>query len=103
MNERVVVTGLGVLAANGNNVHDFELALRKGQSGIRLNEDMIESGFACHVAGVPQGIDELAEASFTLGSSTSTRSAWPTRTWCGRRAARMRRRPRNSLVTTRLT
>jgi 3-oxoacyl-(acyl-carrier-protein) synthase len=64
MRERVVVTGIGVLAANGNNVRDFELALRKGQSGIRLNADMVESGFACHVAGVPQGVDELAEASF---------------------------------------
>jgi 3-oxoacyl-(acyl-carrier-protein) synthase len=64
MSERVVVTGLGVLAANGNNVRDFELALRKGQSGIRLNEQMVAGGFGCHVAGVPRGVDELAEASF---------------------------------------
>jgi len=59
-----VVTGLGVLAANGNNVHDFELALRKGQSGITLNEKMVECGFGSHVAGVPQGIDELAASYF---------------------------------------
>jgi len=64
MTRRVVVTGLGVLAANGNNVHDFELALRKGQSGIALNEQMLEHGFGCHVAGVPQGIDDIAASYF---------------------------------------
>ncbi len=64
MSNRVVVTGLGVLAANGNGIHDFELALRKGQSGIRTNEKMIECGFGSHVAGVPRGTDELAESYF---------------------------------------
>ena len=38
MSNRVVVTGLGVLAANGNGIHAFELALRKGHSGIRQND-----------------------------------------------------------------
>jgi 3-oxoacyl-(acyl-carrier-protein) synthase len=61
---RVVITGLGVIAANGSNVRDFELALREGRSGIRLNENMVEQGFGSHVAGVPQGIDELAEGLF---------------------------------------
>ena len=64
MTQRVVVTGLGVLAANGNNVHDFELALRKGQSGISVNEQMVEQGFGSHVAGVPQGVDEIAASYF---------------------------------------
>jgi len=64
MTNRVVVTGLGVLAANGNGIRDFELALRKGQSGIRANEKMIECGFGSHVAGVPQGTDEIAESYF---------------------------------------
>lgn len=61
---RVVVTGLGVVAPNANGVDDFELALRKGQSGIRANESMIEYGFASQVAGVPQGVDEIAESYF---------------------------------------
>jgi 3-oxoacyl-(acyl-carrier-protein) synthase len=65
MSRRVVVTGIGVLAPNGNGVRDFELALRKGLSGIRVNEKMVECGFGSHVAGVPQGIDELAEAYFS--------------------------------------
>ena len=30
---------------------------------------MQESGFACRVAGVPQGVDELAEASFDQHSA----------------------------------
>ncbi|MBW2314747.1 MAG: beta-ketoacyl-[acyl-carrier-protein] synthase family protein [Deltaproteobacteria bacterium] len=64
MRRRVVVTGIGVLAPNGNGVADFELALRKGRSGLRVNEAMVEHGFRSHVAGVPQGVDELAEATF---------------------------------------
>ena len=52
--QRVVVTGLGVVAPNGNGLGDFELALRKGRSGIRFSEDMEEHGFACQVVGVPQ-------------------------------------------------
>jgi len=64
MNRRVVVTGLGVIAPNGNGLREFELALRKGRSGIRRHPKMEEAKFACQVAGTPQGIDALAEASF---------------------------------------
>jgi len=64
VSRRVVISGLGVLAPNGNGLREFELALRKGRSGLRAHEGMIESGFACRVAGVPQGVDELASASF---------------------------------------
>jgi 3-oxoacyl-(acyl-carrier-protein) synthase len=64
MRRRVVVTGLGVVAPNAVGVADFETALREGRSGIRRNEAMVEHGFACQVAGVPQGADELAEKAF---------------------------------------
>ena len=64
MSRRVVVTGAGVIAPNANGVDDFELALRKGRSGIRRHERMAELGFASCVAGVPQGTDEMAAASF---------------------------------------
>jgi len=64
MSARVVITGMGVVAPNANNVHDFELALRKGASGIRANEAMAEAGFASRVAGVPQGVDAIAESLF---------------------------------------
>jgi len=59
---RVVVTGLGVVAPNANGLADFELALRKGRSGCRHQESMAELRFACQVAAVPQGTEELAEA-----------------------------------------
>jgi 3-oxoacyl-(acyl-carrier-protein) synthase len=61
---RVVVTGLGIIAPNGNGTRNFEMALRKGQSGIRYQAIMEEKKFGCHVAGTPQGVDELAEAAF---------------------------------------
>jgi 3-oxoacyl-(acyl-carrier-protein) synthase len=61
---RVVVTGLGVIAPNANGLGDFELALRKGRSGIRHVPAMAEHKFACTVGGAPQGVDELAEAAF---------------------------------------
>ena len=64
MRQRVVVTGLGVVAPNANDPRDFELALRKGRSGLRANAAMAEHGFGCRVAGVPQGVDAIAEAYF---------------------------------------
>ena len=64
MTRRVVITGLGVIAPNGNGIRHFELALRKGQSGVRYQPKMEECKFACRVAGCPEGVDELAEASF---------------------------------------
>jgi 3-oxoacyl-(acyl-carrier-protein) synthase len=64
MSTRVVITGMGVVAPNGNGLQDFELALRKGHSGIRSDEDMAAAGFASRVAGVPQGIDEIAASTF---------------------------------------
>ena len=62
---RVVVTGLGVIAPNGNGVGEFESALRKGRSGIRFQQVMADHKFGSHVAGVPEGIDELSAAAFS--------------------------------------
>jgi 3-oxoacyl-(acyl-carrier-protein) synthase len=64
MSVRVVITGLGVIAPNGNGLRDFELALRKGSSGLRAHAEMREAGFACQVAGVPQGVDAIATSYF---------------------------------------
>jgi 3-oxoacyl-(acyl-carrier-protein) synthase len=64
MSQRVVITGLGVIAPNANGLPDFELALRKGKSGIRRHAEMAAAGFGCRVAGVPQGVEELADAAF---------------------------------------
>ncbi|MGH7804294.1 MAG: beta-ketoacyl-[acyl-carrier-protein] synthase family protein, partial [Candidatus Binatia bacterium] len=64
MKRRVVVTGLGVVAPNGVGLAAYELALRAGESGIRTVEKLKELGFACTVAGIPQGVDEVAQKTF---------------------------------------
>jgi 3-oxoacyl-(acyl-carrier-protein) synthase len=56
---RVVVTGMGVLAPNGHGLAAYEAALRNGVSGIRFIETLREHNFACQVGGVPQGVETL--------------------------------------------
>ena len=61
---KVVVTGLGVVAPNGYGLEAYTEALREGVSGIRhigLHEEL---KFACTVGGIPEGIDEMSEAYF---------------------------------------
>lgn len=64
MTRRVVITGVGVVAPNGNGQAEFDLALRKGKSGLRVESSMVEHKLACQVAGIPQGTEELAAATF---------------------------------------
>ncbi|MEE3330432.1 MAG: beta-ketoacyl-[acyl-carrier-protein] synthase family protein [Myxococcota bacterium] len=63
--ERVVITGMGVIAPNGNGKAAFAEALRAGKSGLRHQQVMEDQGFGCHVAGTPEGTDELAERTFS--------------------------------------
>ena len=62
---RVVITGLGVIAPNANGVADFDMALRKGRSGLKHQETMAEAKFGCTVAGTPVGVDALCDETFT--------------------------------------
>jgi len=64
MSQRVVVTGMGVVAPNATSLEAFEQALRQGSSGIRYFEKLAELKFGCQVAGVPEGIDRLCETYF---------------------------------------
>lgn len=64
MNRRVVITGMGVVAPNGIGLEAYDRALRAGESGLRHDENMEESKFACTVSAVPQGADEVAERYF---------------------------------------
>jgi 3-oxoacyl-(acyl-carrier-protein) synthase len=57
--ERVVVTGLGVIAPNGNGTAAFARALREGKSGIRFLPHLRDLGLLCQVGGIPEGIDDL--------------------------------------------
>jgi 3-oxoacyl-(acyl-carrier-protein) synthase len=59
MPERVVVTGLGVVAPNGHGKEAFSRALRECKSGIRFHQHLRDFGLACQVGGIPEGIDEL--------------------------------------------
>lgn len=64
MPERVVVTGMGVVAANAHGVDAFEQALREGRSGITFHPKLRDLGFGCQVGGVPEVSDELKRAYF---------------------------------------
>ncbi len=55
---RVVVTGMGVVAPNGNNLPEFKNAIINGRSGIRFLKELKEHNFACQVAGIPAEINE---------------------------------------------
>ena len=58
MTQRVVVTGLGIVAPNGHGLKEYESALRAGKSGIRFIPRLEELNFRCQVGGAPQGIKE---------------------------------------------
>ena len=74
---RVVVTGMGVVAPNGCGLETYTEALRGGVSGIRHVPLLEELKFGCTVGGIPEGVDEIAEAYFApdelLAMNTSHR------------------------------
>ncbi len=53
MEDRVVVTGLGICAPNGVTLDDFTNSLREGISGISFQQKLKDLNFGCQVAGVP--------------------------------------------------
>ena len=65
MDNRVVVTGMGVIAPNAHGLADYEAALREGRSGIRYIEKLQQQKFACQVGGIPQHVDDLKKAYFS--------------------------------------
>jgi 3-oxoacyl-(acyl-carrier-protein) synthase len=54
MGNRVVITGLGVVAPNGLNIPDFLHAIQNGVSGIRFVPEYEDLKFNCQVSGTPQ-------------------------------------------------
>jgi 3-oxoacyl-(acyl-carrier-protein) synthase len=63
--ERVVVTGLGVLAPNGHGLQNFAGALREGKSGIKFHQHLADVNFGCQVGGIPEGVEELQKKYLT--------------------------------------
>ena len=53
INNRVVITGIGVVAPNALGAADFEVALKEGRSGIRFFEISQSLNFRCQIAGKP--------------------------------------------------
>lgn len=62
---RVVITGLGVVAPNGVGVPAFTDAIKNGISGIRQDEQLQQLQFSCQIAGKPQITDEIKSVYFT--------------------------------------
>ncbi len=54
---RVVITGIGVIASNGNNVNEFWNALLAGKSGIDRISLFDPAEYRCQIAGEVKGFD----------------------------------------------
>jgi 3-oxoacyl-(acyl-carrier-protein) synthase len=72
--KRVVVTGLGVVAANGVGLAAFRSALRQGISGLRFDPRLRDLNFTCQVMGVPEVSDEMAARVLTPEQMRATNS-----------------------------
>ncbi|HEX8577737.1 MAG TPA: beta-ketoacyl-[acyl-carrier-protein] synthase family protein [Flavobacterium sp.] len=60
MENRVVITGLGVVAPNGTGIDAFTNAIRNGISGIQHDPELERLQFSCQISGTPQVSTELA-------------------------------------------
>jgi len=65
MDNRVVITGLGVCAPNGTSIDEFSDAIKKGLSGIRHQPDLEALNFSCQIAGKPTLNEERISQYFT--------------------------------------
>ena len=61
MNNRVVITGLGVVAPNGVGVSDFLESLKAGISGVQFYPELKEHKFSCCIGGIPDVSQEMKE------------------------------------------
>lgn len=58
MKNRVVITGLGVVAPNGVGLEAFSNAIKNGESGITFHQQLADLNFSCCIGGVPQISEE---------------------------------------------
>jgi 3-oxoacyl-(acyl-carrier-protein) synthase len=65
MHNRVVITGLGVVAPNGVGLPLFTEALKTGRSGIKHDPELERLLFSCQIAGKPPVSAELAAQYFS--------------------------------------
>jgi len=64
-NNRVVITGMGVIAPNGHGLTEYEASLRQGKSGIRFHPKLEQLKFACQVGGIPQNVEQIKAKYFS--------------------------------------
>ncbi|RYZ28921.1 MAG: beta-ketoacyl-[acyl-carrier-protein] synthase family protein, partial [Sphingobacteriales bacterium] len=65
MDNRVVITGMGVVAPNAIGLDAFREAIKNGISGIRRDPDLKRLDFSCQIAGKPQLPVELISNYFS--------------------------------------
>tara|TARA_R110000737_G_scaffold50895_2_gene71972 strand:+ start:14089 stop:15357 length:1269 start_codon:yes stop_codon:yes gene_type:complete len=65
MDNRVVITGLGVVSPNGVGIDEFTKAIKNGTSGIEYHEELNELNFSCCIGGIPSVSEELKRNYFT--------------------------------------
>ncbi len=65
MKNRVVITGLGVVAPNGVGVSEFIEALKNGKSGITFHQELKDLNFSCQIGGIPNISEDLKSKYFT--------------------------------------
>jgi len=65
MDNRVVVTGLGVVAPNGVGLTAFTDAIKNGVSGIKHDPQLEQLQFSCQIAGKPELSDDFIAQYFT--------------------------------------
>ncbi|MBG7611991.1 beta-ketoacyl-[acyl-carrier-protein] synthase family protein [Polaribacter sp. BAL334] len=65
MKNRVVITGLGVVAPNGVGLENFTKAIQTGTSGIQFHQALKDKGFSCCIGGIPTISDEKIAAYLT--------------------------------------
>ncbi|WP_439131544.1 beta-ketoacyl-[acyl-carrier-protein] synthase family protein [Polaribacter sp.] len=65
MKNRVVITGLGVVAPNGVGLEDFTKAIKSGTSGITFHQNLKDKGFSCCIGGIPEVSEEKKQEYLT--------------------------------------
>jgi 3-oxoacyl-[acyl-carrier-protein] synthase-1 len=58
LKNRVVITGLGVVAPNGVGLDAFTKAIKSGTSGVTFHQELKDKGFSCCIGGIPEVSEE---------------------------------------------
>lgn len=62
---RVVITGLGVVAPNGVTLQEFKKSIQEAKSGIQFYQHLKDQGFSCCIGGIPNITEAKKAAYFT--------------------------------------